>query len=153
MKNTAKSILALILALSMIISLAACAALDSLSAPLTEKVEEMLACSIAGDEDGAYALLYPGVAERSAYHDLFLQICDYFPITEDYSLSVMNVTTSKGIGNGAASTMQGQYQVEFDGLVYYLFVVHVSNSGGSGFQTFRIVSKAEYDGLQVGSRS
>ena len=153
MKNAMKSILALILALAMIFSLAACAAIDSIAEPLTEKIEEMLACYIAGDEEGSYALFYPGTLEEDAYHDIFLQICDYFPITEGYSLSVMNATTSTGIGSGAVTTMQGQYQVEFDGAVYYLFVAHVSDTSGSGFRSFRIVSKAEYEGLQVGSRS
>lgn len=146
-----KKLLALLLALALLFSLTACAALESIGAPLTEKVKAMLACSIAHDEDGAYALLYPGIMERDDYHEVFLQISEYFPVKEGYTLTMQSARSNKNITANSTS-MQGQYLVEFDGQAFYLFVIHVETSDASGFQQFRVVNKAEYDGLQIGAQ-
>lgn len=149
-----KKILALSLALALVFALGACAAMDKLGEPLTAQVEKMLACQLAGDEAGAYALLYPGVIDEESYHGLFAQICDYFPLTEPYELSLQRINKNANI-TAKQTVLEGQYLVEFDGQAFYLLVSYVSGPDGEGFQTFRIINKAEYEGsgLQPGVRT
>lgn len=149
-----KKVLALILSLAMLLCLGACAPmekvaekameeLESYESAMTERVEAMLACCRAGDEAGAYALLYPGTMEAEAYHAVFGQLGDYCPITEPCTLSLESFSSSSNlIGR---TTVSAEYQAEYGEGTYYILAVYVTDGKGSGFRQFRILSEADYE--------
>ncbi|MBQ6074959.1 MAG: hypothetical protein IJK86_02280 [Lachnospiraceae bacterium] len=141
MKSFQKRFLALVLAISCTVCLAGCGAADP--KPLNEKVVQMLGHFIAHDIDGAYAMFYPDVTDRNTFTATMKSSYAYFPITEGYSYKLLNFESTKSITGNAVTIYQGQYKIEFDGRVFYGKAVWRSDTGGSGFTNFQIVSEED----------
>ena len=110
---------------------------------LDARVRQMLDLDAKGDCDASYALLYPGVTDEETYKETFAQILEYFPVTEDYTMTLEHYGKTTRIGTDAGTVEDGQYKVEFDGQVFHAYVEYVTNKQGSGFTMFRIVSQQD----------
>ena len=139
-----KCILCLAAVLLIALLLTGCSAISSDS--LDAHVRQMLDLNVKGDAEASYALLYPGVTDEKTYRETFAQILEYFPITEDYTMTMEHYGRTKRIDTDAGIYEGGQYKVEFDGQVFHAFVEYRSNKQGSGFTMFRIVSQQDLVG-------
>ena len=139
-----KCILCLAAVLLIALLLTGCSAISSDS--LDAHVRQMLDLNVKGDAEASYALLYPGVTDEKTYRETFAQILEYFPITEDYTMTMEHYGRTKRIDTDAGIYEGGQYKVEFDGQVCHAFVEYRSNKQGSGFTMFRIVSQQDLVG-------
>lgn len=139
-----KCILCLAAVLLIALLLTGCSAISSDS--LDAHVRQMLDLNVKGDAEASYALLYPGVTDEKTYRETFAQILEYFPITEDYTMTMEHYGRTKRIDTDAGIYEDGQYKVEFDGQVFHAFVEYRSNKQGSGFTMFRIVSQQDLVG-------
>ena len=139
-----KCILCLAAVLLIALLLTGCSAISSDS--LDAHVRQMLDLNVKGDAEASYALLYPGVTDEKTYRETFAQILEYFPITEDDTMTMEHYGRTKRIDTDAGIYEDGQYKVEFDGQVFHAFVEYRSNKQGSGFTMFRIVSQQDLVG-------
>ena len=123
------------------ISLAGCSVIDTDA--MDQRVRSMLDCEVNGDVDGAFALLYPGVADEESFRAAFQQIQDIFPITADYTLTLQSYNGTKQIGTETRTVETAQYQVEFDAQVFFLYAVYISDNACNGFSVYRIIRQTD----------
>jgi len=135
---------AVLLLLALVFSLSGCAGIDTDA--MEQRVRAMLDCDVAGDVEGSFELLYPGVTDEESYRKTFQQIQEYFPITEGYTLNLEKFNVTKQVGTQSRTVETAQYRVEFDGQVFYVYTEYVSDKLSSGFAVFRIVSQIDMIG-------
>lgn len=135
---------AVLLLLALVFSLSGCAGIDTDA--MEPRVRAMLDCDVAGDVEGSFELLYPGVTDEESYRKTFQQIQEYFPITEGYTLNLEKFNVTKQVGTQSRTVETAQYRVEFDGQVFYVYTEYVSDKLSSGFAVFRIVSQIDMIG-------
>ena len=146
MRTRLRHFLVLFFALCFVLCFAGCTIKADISF-LNEKVVEMIDLEVKHDTEGAYALLYPGVMDPEAYRSTVNQIYEYFPVTEGYKWELKQWNVTKGVNNDD-KTYEGQYNVEFDGKVFLIFVDWHSDKEGSGFRRFQIVSEEDWNASQ-----
>ena len=116
---------------------------------LNSKVSELIDCDVARDSESAYSLLYPEVTDSETFSETAKLIYDYFPVTEGYTMELLQWDRYVGTGKNAdESFMSGQYKIEFDGNLFYAFVTWRRDSEGEGFTQFRVINEEDYKEMQ-----
>lgn len=141
MKNLKRRVLSIFLVALITICLVGCAKSDL--GLLNEKVVAMIDLSVEHNSENGFSMLYPGVTDIATYRSTAKMIDDYFPVTADYTWELQQWNVMKGIGSNPTVIYKGQYKVEFDGKVFYIYVTWQSDSDGEGFTQFQIVSEED----------
>ena len=135
---------ALFLLLALTLTLAGCDMLKT--EDMEQRVRAMLDMDVAGDREGSYALLFPGITDEDAYRESFPQIQEYFPITEGYSLTLESYHITKEIGTSRRTVEDAEYRVSFDEQEFIIYVQYVTEAKRAGFTEFRVVSQRDLIG-------
>ncbi len=135
---------ALFLLLALTLMLAGCDMLKT--EDMEQRVRAMLDRDVAGDREGSYALLFPGITDEDAYRESFPQIQEYFPITEGYSLTLESYHITKEIGTSRRTVEDAEYRVSFDEQEFKIYVQYVTEAKRAGFTEFRVVSQRDLIG-------
>ena len=147
-KSLTRRSLAIILAVSAVFCLAGCARVDPTF--LNEKVTAMIDLCIEHDTPSRYSMLYPGVTDMEAYQNTAELTDQYFPVTTGYTWRLQQWKVTKSV-NRSNVLYEGQYQVEFEGKVFYIYAVWRSDSNGEGFTRFQIIDEKDWTAEQNNS--
>lgn len=134
-----KRVLAVLLAAVLMMSLSGCFGKES--SEVQEQVRAMLDCDVTGDTEGAYELLYPGVAEKDAFQTEFQSIRERFPLSEDYRITLENSNIRTQVGVPSRLTASVRYRVEDSDQTFYLEAEYLRDGNGSGFTVCRFVDR------------
>lgn len=144
-----KRILAILLCLLMVCGLFAGCGMPAI--PAMEEPEELknaiqaeLDCEIRNDEDGAFALFYPDSLTKEAFHQIFVQFQDYFPVQAGYTLKTVSWDTYQSTSVESHYTHRGEYLIETSGKQFHLFAALVSDDNGKGLKQWRLMNEADY---------
>lgn len=135
---------ALFLLLALTLTLAGCDLLKT--EDMEQRVRAMLDRDVAGDREGSYALLFPGITDEETYREIFPQIQEYFPITEGYSLTLESYHITRQIGTSRRTVEDAEYRVSFDEQEFKIYVQYVTEAKRAGFTEFRVVSQRDLIG-------
>ena len=159
MKNKViRTAVALLLLASMALGLCACKITihtnksGAAGKELQEVLEAQLENFIKQDDAAAYDAFYPGVADKTTWPEQFKQLLTYFPVTEDYSISVVNCVPYRAEDDPTMTLVFGEYLVKFDDQEFHLNVSYAKDRQQEGFQMFQIISKEEYEQNQMSSQ-
>ena len=131
----------LILLLALSLTMAGCDMLKTDA--MEQRVRAMLDTVAAGDREGSYALLFPGITDEETYQEAFQQMQAYFPIAEGYFLTLENYHITRWIGARFQIVEDAEYQVRFDEQEFRIYVQHVTEVKRAGFTEFRVVSQKD----------
>ncbi len=110
---------------------------------LDEKVSELIDCFAAQDADGSYALIYPDGTDMESYLSSVEKIYEYFPVTTGYTMERQEFSYKKSLSDGS-DIIEGQYQVEFGGKVFYIIVTWRTDDEVSGFTNFYAFNEEDW---------
>ena len=110
---------------------------------LDEKVAEMVECYVEQDTERAYSLIYPGIVDEKTFLSAADEVCEYFPVTSDYTMNREDFKYGRGLSSGK-DIAEGHYTVEFNETVFHILVQWCSDKDGSGFTTFRMYNEEDW---------
>lgn len=150
MKRALRQLIMIVLIAAFVFCMAGCG--SAKSGLLDEKVSGMVDCFAARDADGAYSLIYPGITDIENYRTGLEELYEYFPVAPGYTLERQNFSSKKTLGSGS-EILEGQYQVEFSGSIFYIVAAWRSDSDGSGFTTFYAFNEEDWAKAQKKEQS
>lgn len=100
-----------------------------------------------GEAEDFYALLYPGAADEKTFPEVFRQMREYCPISEDYLLNMEKVNVNSQIGVHC-DTVTLEYKLSVKGAEYVILAEYRIDDTAQGFTSLQIVKSAGFDAAQ-----
>ena len=128
---------------AMLITLAGCTKNNLMSEDIEPKIEQMLDYISAGDEEGAYSMMYPGEVPEEAFLDNFEIIRNSFPVPEEHTLSRNTFRSVTGLGTEVVKEFIGEYYIAAADQRLRLTVEWKETKSEKGFVSFNIIKEMD----------